>query len=196
MEQIKDTGIYVVCNDKSIMDRINHMFRTQGVIGMTDGEGNVHYMVDGRRSEKNMIQSLSRFIDNNTIGRNPDAGAGFFIRRDIADAVDRVFTEYGFDLSLMGTRSLMTITENMIYSEELSSCTLKELMSVAAKNTGTTYSQAERNIRYAIRKSDLGDSSLKTSSVIRLMTNESLRELRKRGEYEECEDCEVWDNPD
>lgn len=175
------------------------MFRTQGVIGMTDGDGNVHYMVDGRRSEKNMIQSLSRFIDNNTIGRNPDAGAGFFIRRDIADVVDRVFTEYGFDLSLMGTRSLMTITENMIYSEELSSCTLKELMSVAAKNTGTTYSQAERNIRYAIRKSDLGDSSLKTSSVIRLMTNESLRELRKRGEYEECEDCEdceVWDNPD
>ena len=42
-------GFYIACDDRSILKCINSMLLDNGMVGLSDTEGKVHYLIDGRR---------------------------------------------------------------------------------------------------------------------------------------------------
>ena len=57
-----EAGIYVVCSDKGLLDRINRMLKRNGVIGIADAEGKFHYFVDGRQNTGRTVAEVSDIV--------------------------------------------------------------------------------------------------------------------------------------
>ena len=99
MARSKDTGIYVICSDQSLLDKVNKLFRRQGVIGVTDAEGKTHYMVDARRNKNQAARQINEFVNNM---REEDEFVDYkdqIAKGNVFDeVVDDIFLFYGFDI--------------------------------------------------------------------------------------------------
>ena len=180
MARSKDTGIYVICSDQSLLDKVNKLFRRQGVIGVTDAEGKTHYMVDARRSKNQAARQINEFVNNM---REDDEFVDYkdkIAKGNVFDeVVDDIFLFYGFDISLLGTQALIILASHMVYMKDERINNVKDFMMIASRALELNYNQLERNIRYAIKKSKFKDMNLRTVVIIRLLANAIRVSLRK-----------------
>ncbi|MBP5180919.1 MAG: hypothetical protein J6127_06505 [Clostridiales bacterium] len=172
-----ETGIYVVCSDKALLETINTMLSRKGVIGISDAEGKYHYFVDGR---KNKVKALSKVNDI-------VADSFYELEEDVPDsliisALKTILVDYDFDLSLIGTSAIFEIVRKMVRYREVYYHGVKELLRIAGENLCLSYAQTKRDIRYAVRKSSFEGTGIKTTTIFRFLADEArvrVREMKK-----------------
>lgn len=167
-----DTGVYVVCDDKALMDRINSMLKGKGMIGIADAEGKIHYVVDGRDKPNNAACGVDQIVINNYRELEDDIPESL-----VAKTVREVLTEHGFDFSLIGTLAIFEIVKKMVRVRRIYFHGMKELMALAESVLSITYEQTERNVRYAVRKSSFKGKGVKTTVLLRLISDEVIARL-------------------
>ena len=57
-----ETGVYVACTDRSLLDTINSMLSHKGIIGISDAEGKFHYIVDGRSHSEKAMSRINEIV--------------------------------------------------------------------------------------------------------------------------------------
>ncbi len=171
-----ETGIYVVCSDRSLMETINRMLKRQGIVGVTDTSGRTHYILDARFNPGSAARQITDFIKNYAITPMPQdeilPDTPIMPEKLINIVISETLRSYGFDLSLVGTKAIMVLIVILLKRENLSSLCAKEMFSMAADVLGYTYAQIERDIRYSVKKSQYYQFGSKSSNVVRCLTEE------------------------
>ncbi len=193
-----ETGIYVVCSDKKLLETINSMLKRQGIVGVTDTVGRTHYLLDARVNPGQAAKHITDFINTNSlVCANFDCDDS-----ENEKAVDRLtkviiaetLRGYGFDLSLIGTKAIIVLIKILLKRDNMVSLCAKEMFLMAAEVMGQTYSQIERDIRYAIKKSSYNQYGTKSSNIVRCLVEEVRGRLyigvRASGIDDLYDDCE------
>ena len=167
-----ETGIYVVCSDKALLDRINSMLRLRGVIGIADAEGKMHYFVDGRKNGSRTVSEVRDMVVRNAADLEFDAP-----ENQIARVVRSTMQFYDFDLSLIGSSAIFETVKRMVRYRDVYYHSVRELLTFAGENMKLSYDQTERNIRYAIKKSGFDGMGMKTTMVLRVLADEVTEKL-------------------
>lgn len=169
-----EKGVYVVCSDKALLDKINKMLKRQGIVGITDAEGKLHYMVDARKSPGHAARQVNDFV-NSVRDRSLNGVVGE-IDVDIADmilceTIESVLQFYGIDRSLSGSKIISFILRYIMYNSKVERTNLKELYSISEWEFQMSYSQIERNVRYALHKSKFAEVKLKTMQIVGILVD-------------------------
>ena len=165
----KEQGIYVICSDKALLDKINKMLKRQGVLGVTDGEGKLHYMIDARKNKSSAARQVNEFVQAFKEHMMTSVSADIsdeIMETLIEEAIDEAFDFYGFDRTLFGSKVLRYMVRYCLYGGNTENRNLKELYSRAGSDLNMTTQQIERNVRYSIRGSQFGDTGVKTLLII------------------------------
>ena len=158
----------VVCSDLSLLENINALLKENGVIGIRSDDGVIHYIIDGRQNRNGASAAVSALVS-----RNSGGGAdGDFLEA----CVKSVFKEYGLEMSLIGTAVLMDAVKAIYLSGAKLPVSLKTVYLSAANSYKMTFSQIERDVRYAIRNSSLAD--MRTRCVLQTLITRVGRRIK------------------
>ena len=173
-----ETGIYVVCDDEFLLKTLNGMLKRKGIIGVTDAEGKVHYVVDARRNPGYAARHIHDIIEEIREEGQPGENVlpGTVNEGMLASTVEDVLREHSFEPSLLGTRAIFILVTKIALRESTGHLSPKVLFDYAADALEINYNHVERNIRYAIYKSNFKEKKMKSISIIRLLAEE----VRKR----------------
>ena len=159
-----ELAFYVVCSDQMILDNINTLLKGRGLLGISDTAGRMHYMVDARRSVRAAAQRIAGETDRRLEVSSLSHAA-------VLDIVDRVIREHHLGEDLLGTRLLRYMLVQSITEPALLTAITKRLYPLAAKEFGLSVSKIERNLRYAIGKSDLASVKGRRMHIISQLHN-------------------------
>ncbi|MBR5358522.1 MAG: hypothetical protein IK128_04840 [Clostridiales bacterium] len=144
----------VVCSDFSLLENINGMLSHNGVIGVRDGVGKIHYIVDGRRDRLGATHTVTTLIQS----------PGGSQREEYYDVCAKsVFLQYGMNFAHTGTVILYDSIKKTIYQGEEVPINMKTVYMDAASRTLLTFDQIERDVRYAIKRSALSGGGSKSA---------------------------------
>lgn len=176
-----ETGIYVVCSDEILLRTINNMLKRKGIIGVTDATGKVHYVVDARSNPGYAARRIHDLVEDisGEEGVKDDISFGSMKESTLNSIIEGVLREHGFEPSLLGSRAIFILVKKLTIWESAGHLSPKQLFDYAAEALEITYNHVERNIRYAIYKSDLGGQRLKSMTVIRMLAGEARRRAEK-----------------
>ncbi|MCR4688119.1 MAG: hypothetical protein K5745_01060 [Saccharofermentans sp.] len=152
----------IVCSDYSLLENINGLLSKSGVIGVRDSSGQLHYIVDGRK-DRLKASKLTRDIVSEINSREDESDAYY------DTCAKNVFHSYGLDLSKIGAVVLYEEIRRIIYSGNDIPPNMKAIYIEATKRYSMTYSQIERDVRYALRQSRL--AGFKSRHATRLLIN-------------------------
>ena len=109
LEDIGDnTGIYVVCNDKSLLENINGLLTRNGMLCVRDNSGKVSYLVDGRSDKSQAMMTVSGLMSDHFLG----LGEGRDVYYEMC--AKAVFMASGFDMSHTGTAVVYLAVKDVI----------------------------------------------------------------------------------
>ncbi len=181
--QISDieTGIYVVCSDRVLLNTINTMLRRKGIIGVADAEGKMHYLVDARRNPAYAARAINNLVFNEI--EEDDQGGGplgdQILPQTVKAVIDEVMLSYGFDLTLLGSKAMAIVIRKLALRDQTERLSTKQLFSIAAESLDVKYIHVERNIRYAIKKSGNDIDGIKSMTIIRELATQVRRRLER-----------------
>ena len=89
--------------------------------------------------------------------------------------------DYGFDLMHLGTKAMMIIIRMLAAGGTSRRMTTKQLFDIAAEMLDINYMHVERNIRYAIRRSNYDYEGIKSMTIIRDIAMEAVKKLERSG---------------
>ena len=150
-------GFFIVCDDQAILRCVNAMLLSSGMVGLSDKEGRMHYMIDGRRGGNYVISQVKR--QALALRERPIQDERY---EDVflSNAIDAVIEEYGLPPTLTGTQIVRELLLHLYRDPGLLKCASKSLYPMVNPKYQMTPSQIERNIRYAIKKSpNLGEET-------------------------------------
>ncbi|MCQ2515627.1 MAG: hypothetical protein MJ094_02030 [Saccharofermentans sp.] len=169
------TGIYVVCSDDFLLNKINGMLRVKGVIGISDAEGKFHYFIDGRKNLGRTVARIDQIVSDSTALIRAEIESG----NAVAEIVKALLVYYDFDLTLIGTIAIQEIIYRMVIDKAVYFYSMRELNSIAQDILRLTYEQVERDIRYAVRKSSFDGMGIKTVIILRSLADEVFERIDK-----------------
>jgi len=182
LSQLSDieTGIYVVCSDRMLLNTINSMLRRKGIIGVADAEGKMHYLVDARRNPAYAARAINNLVFSEM--EDDEQGGGplgdQLSPQTVKAVIEETLTTYGFDLTLLGTKAMYIVIKKIALRDQTERLSTKQLFNIAAESLDVKYVHVERNIRYAIKKSGYDIDGVKSMTIIREMA----LQVRKRME--------------
>jgi len=139
----------VVCSDLSLLESINDLLRDKGIISIEDDDGVLHYIVDGRRDRKEVAGKVTTLNPHGTVAELAKEDAYIEL------CVRSVLNEYGFDMSLTGSALVLRAITNAFRRGMLLPPTMKAMYYETGRAHGLSYEQCERDVRYAMNKSNL-----------------------------------------
>ncbi len=161
----------IVCSDFSLLENINGMLSHNGVIGVRDGEGKIHYIIDGRRDRQGASHTVTSLV--------PSPG-----RADHEDYYDvcakSVFLQFGMNFALIGTVILYDSIKRTIFDGETIPINMKSVYIDAADRLPLTFTQIERDVRYALKQSGLSECG--SRSAYRTLVTAVRRRINSGGE--------------
>ena len=177
----QEIGIYVVCDNNQIMREINHMLRRRGMISITDTAGHMHYMIDARTNPALAGERLKEIIDTGILYDGTDSDSLLTVSKLASLIID----EYDFDWMLIGTNMLYETIVRGVISDIGPNGNFKEIYLELASRYGVSTEQVQRNIRYAVRQSALGDSDGKCRQIISYLLGELLLRVEEVSDNQE-----------
>lgn len=179
-EKNGEYGFYIACDDRSILNCVNAMLLSSGVVGLSDTEGRMHYLIDGRRGRNYAVQK----VNENVLllkerFREEDKMEDILI----SSAIDRVLSRNGFRSNLIGTQLIHFCLMCLYRDPELIKSVSKKLYPMIETPYKMSSQQIERNIRYSITKSDFHLGGILV--MLRVMRDEVVDEVMRsygRGE--------------
>ena len=161
----------VVCSDFSLLENINGMLSHNGIIGVRDGEGKIHYIIDGRHDRQNASHTVTSIV------QSPKGSA----REDYYDICAKsVFIQFRMNFAHIGTIILYDSIKRTIFHGEEIPVNMKLVYLEASERLPLTFTQVERDVRYAIKSSDLSSSG--TRSAYRTLVTAIRRRINTGGE--------------
>ena len=144
-------GFFIACDDRSILNCVNAMLLSSGVVGLSDTDGRMHYLIDGRRGRNYAVQK----VNENVLllkerFQEEDKMEDILVSR----AIDRVLSRNGFRSNLIGTQLIHFCLMCLYRDPELIKSVSKRLYPMIETPYKMSSQQIERNIRYSITKSD------------------------------------------
>ncbi len=148
LENIGDsTGIYVVCNDKSLLENINGLLSRNGMLCVRDNNGKVSYLVDGRSDKSQAMMTVSGLMSDHFLG----IGEGRDIYYEMC--AKAVFMEAGFDMSHTGTAVIYLAVKDMVQGGRRRYSSAKNMYMDFANRLHMSFDQVSRDVRYAVNAS-------------------------------------------
>lgn len=183
LSQLSDieTGIYVVCSDRMLLNTINSMLRRKGIIGVADAEGKMHYLVDARRNPAYAARAINNLVFSEM--EDDEQGGGplgdQLSPQTVKAVIEETLTTYGFDLTLLGTKAMYIVIKKIALRDQTERLSTKQLFNIAAESLDVKYVHVERNIRYAIKKSGYDIDGVKSMTIIREMALQVRKRLER-----------------
>lgn len=170
-EGSSEVEMNVVCSDFSLLENINGMLSHNGVIGVRDGVGKMHYIVDGRRDRLSASHTVTALI------QSPNGSQ----HEEYYDVCAKsVFLEYGMNFAHTGTIVLYDSIKKTIYQDKEIPINMKTVYIEASTRMLLTFEQIERDVRYAIKQSSL--ASLGSKGAYRTLISAIKRRIISGGE--------------
>ena len=167
-------GFYIACDDRAILNCVNSMLLNNGVLGLSDTDGKMHYLIDGRRGKEyaamQVAQHVRFFQEKDTGPQEVDHAYVYF-------AIDTVLKKNGFDPTLVGLQILRYLLFKLVEEPVLLRSVSKLLYPKAYQVFRMTPSQVERNIRYAMKKRTKQGEKARVVTVIRHLLDASMEEM-------------------
>ncbi len=168
-----EIGFYIACDDKSILNCVNTMLLNNGVVGLSDGSGKIHYLIDGRRGEayatgrvREKVLTLAEPVND------PKLDEVY-----VYMAIDTALDKHGFVPTLLGTQILRFLLLQLYRDPRRLKGVMKELYPMATPVFHVTPGQVERNIRYAIKKRKKDGEVTRIVTLLRLLLDETSEEI-------------------
>ncbi len=165
-----EVGFYIVCNDRMILDNINTLLKRNGMVGISDTAGHLHYLVDGRKN----IHAAAGLISSEAL-RVRDASG--YSNESLCVAVEETIARYRLDPSLLGTRILRSMLILISKDPVLLTVVTKKLYPLAGKEFGISVAQVERNLRYAFMRTTLHRDGFRNVQIIRRLYDDLVLRL-------------------
>ncbi|MBP5654321.1 MAG: hypothetical protein J6X33_02285 [Clostridiales bacterium] len=157
----ENTGIYVVCNDKSLLENINGLLSRSGMLCVRDNSGKVSYLVDGRHDRSAAMTTVSDLMTDHFLGLGDSRDVYYEM------CAKSVFMSAGFDMSHTGTAVLYIAVREAVTSGHRSYGSAKNLYMDFARRLHMSFDQVSRDVRYSINASCL--KNYRTLTVISQM---------------------------
>ena len=184
MNDDQRSGFYIVCNDKMILENVDHLMKNRGYVGITDMRGHMHYLVDGRKSLYSAVHTIVKEVQPEKCAPPPSDTVIFL-------ATEELFGIYGIDKSLVGSHLLRSMIYKCIKMPDLLKGLSKSLYAVVAEEYSMSPTQVERNVRYTIKKSMLADKGYQNVTALRFLYEEvvswAIQKMEKLSSYEKSE---------
>lgn len=169
-------GFFIACDDRSILKCVNAMLLHSGMVGLSDTEGKIHYLIDGRRGSNYVLGQVK---DHVLPLREATPADSVYEDAIIYRAIDKVIERYGFMQTLSGTRILRSLLYHLYRKPGLLKCVSKSLYPLAQSEFKISVSQVERNLRYAIKKSPKLKQETRVIMVLRKLLDATMDEVMK-----------------
>lgn len=165
-----EIGIYIVCNDGTLMSVVNQLMKRKGFISISDTAGRHHYVVDGRINPMLAAKRFEDLIFNGDRGGYDMFAEQLGMLDDLDRAITLVLAQKSFDRTLIGTKLLEKLLRSLV--KHGMTTNFKKMYAEAGKKYEMNSQQVERNIRYAIQKSDIWEDGMKNSKAFMLLEDE------------------------
>ena len=141
----------IVCSDYSLLENINGYLCKNGIIGIRDGDGALHYIVDGRHDRLSASRKVSTIVAEQSLpdDRNDDY---------YDSCAKAVFREHGLDFKHIGSVMIYDAIKHLIYTGADVPINMKTVYIESAGKYMMNFSQVERDVRYSLKRSNLGES--------------------------------------
>lgn len=167
-------GFYIACDDRSILRCVNTMLLNNGIVGLSDDNGRLHYLIDGRRGGNFVVDKLSsRLLTQERAGGSPEYYNEIFVLH----AIDSVIEKYELNPTLIGTQIVRSALRELYYDPKLLKGVSKVLYPKIGKMYNMNPSQIERNIRYCIQKSRKLGANCRVLNTLRELQSATLAEI-------------------
>lgn len=156
-------GFYVAASDQEMLTQVSRLLSRSGYVGIMDTAGRIQYLVDGRRgppyAAQRIAESAGRLLGESRATYN-------IMCQSQAGATDQVLASHGLRPELRGYRYLRYILMQACQNETLLRPICKTLYPAAASQFHVNCAQVERDIRYALKKSDFHQMGLSAAPAI------------------------------
>lgn len=158
------TNFYIVCNDRMILENVNYLMRERGYIGVKDMQGRLHYVVDGRDNIYSAVHKIIKEVDEDT---GPEISDTMILL-----AVEGLFSKYKISCDLTGGRILRSMLMRCSRDPGLLTGVSKSLYHLMGREFSLSVDRIERDVRYAIKKSDLPDRFRSNAVALRYLSEQ------------------------
>ncbi|HHU12006.1 MAG TPA: hypothetical protein GXZ64_02115 [Clostridiaceae bacterium] len=142
-----ELGFYLASSDRDLLNKVEEIMSRQGVVGLRDALGRIHYVVDGRKGSPYAARRIGETATR-LAGANEQALQWRSERQ--YEAIDRILLGYRFMRTLRGYRFL----RHMLLVSVNDPASLHPISKRLYPETGRHYrvspTQVERNVRYLL----------------------------------------------
>ncbi len=175
-ESKRKLGFYIAATDQDLLTQVSRLMDRQGVVGLMDTAGRVHYVVDGRRGSP---FACRRIMDTAALLLRDEGSARDQLASSLLVVIRFLLERYHISPELKGYRYLRYLLQLAGQDESLLRPISKTLYPAIAAQYRVRISQVERDIRYALQKTDLRQRGLTTTAAICALYDEMMVEVSK-----------------
>jgi hypothetical protein len=173
-------GFYVASGDQEILAQVNRLMQRSGYVGVMDTAGRFQYIVDGRNgtplAARRILETAGRILRD-----QQDADGS--VRPYLNEAADWALAAHAMRRELKGTRFLRYMLLYAGTDETRLRPVSKTLYPAVASHFRVSTAQVERDVRYALQRTDLRTQGLASAAAICRLHDEMVRragEIRNR----------------
>lgn len=143
----EELGFYLASSDRDLLNKVEEIMARQGVVGLKDALGRIHYVVDGRKGSPYAARRIGEAaaklaVDNESAVR---------LRSEHQyEAIDRILLGYRFMRTLRGYRFLRYMLLVSLNDPASLHPISKRLFPETGRHYRVSPSQVERNVRYLL----------------------------------------------
>ncbi|MDO5015840.1 MAG: sporulation initiation factor Spo0A C-terminal domain-containing protein [Eubacteriales bacterium] len=142
-------SFYITSGNQDLLNKVNEIMASKGVLGYRDQSGRYHYIIDGSKGAPFAAMRLQELAQMRLTEDTSDAeqvaiNAEFY--------VDAVLSCYNFDCSLQGFFLLRYMLIQLTLDPRLRHPLSKTLYPMCAENYQCSIAQVERNVRYCLQR--------------------------------------------
>ncbi len=142
-----EIGFYLVASNRELLNHVDQLMNRQGIFGVMDASGRVHYLIDARRGSpyaaRKVIAEADRLAEHRKL-------RDFELHSDLRRTVEAVIAPFNFNIHLRGYRLLVDMLEMIAIDISLLNPISKRMYPVIAEKYKLTPYQVERNVRYLL----------------------------------------------
>lgn len=142
-------SFYITSGNQDLLNKVNEIMASKGVLGYRDQCGRYHYIIDGSKGAPFAAMRLQeiaqiRLTEDTLDAEQVALNAEFY--------VDAVLSCYNFDRSLQGFFLLRYMLIQLTLDPRLRQPLSKTLYPLCAENYQCSITQVERNVRYCLQR--------------------------------------------
>lgn len=174
-------GFYIASSDQDMLAQVGRLLSRSGYVGIMDTAGRLQYLVDGRRGPPHAARRIAESADRMIEGRMTQAD---LLRQRLGPAADQVLSSHDIRPELKGHRYIRYMLLQAGADETRLRPVSKTAYPAAAAFFRVSVAQVERDVRYALLKTDLRRMGLTASSSVCRLHGEMLRLAEQQLEKE------------